>query len=95
MRGETRVGPLVGWPFDIERRGSGFALVYRPPFSAFVDEVRAGRGTRGSGVHCSAARVRPVPDAAEPGRARPSEEESMADREGFRRKLSGYVHTLR
>ena len=44
VRGETRVGPLVVWPFDVERRGRGFALVYRPPFSAFVDEVRAGPG---------------------------------------------------
>src|SRR5215212_9255908 len=43
-RGETRVGPLVGWPFGVERRREGFALVYRPPFSAFVDEVRPGPG---------------------------------------------------
>jgi len=44
VRGETRVGPLVGWPFAVERRREGFALVYRPPFSSFVDEVRLGPG---------------------------------------------------
>jgi hypothetical protein len=41
-RRETRAGPLIGWPFEVERRGEGFALVYRTPFSAFADEVRAG-----------------------------------------------------
>lgn len=40
-RGETRVGPMVAWPFRVERREERFALVYRPPFSALVDEVRA------------------------------------------------------
>ena len=38
--GETRLGPLLVWPFRGERRGERAALVYRPPFSAFVDEVR-------------------------------------------------------
>lgn len=41
-RGVTCVGPLRAWPFGVERRGEGFALVYRPPFSALVDEVWAG-----------------------------------------------------
>ena len=90
MGGETRVGPLVGWPFDVGRRGRGFALVYRPPFSALVDEVRAGPG--GSWVGSSLLGGR------EFGRFRMlriegqrSEEERMADREGLRRKLADYV----
>lgn len=39
--GETRVGPLVAWPFRVEERGPHVALVYRWPFSFFVDEVSA------------------------------------------------------
>jgi hypothetical protein len=42
--GETRIGSLIGWTFSVEPRGEGFAMVYRPPFSAFVDEVRVGPG---------------------------------------------------
>ncbi|QIN83466.1 hypothetical protein GBA63_13090 [Rubrobacter tropicus] len=42
--GTTRVGPLPGWPFCVQRREEGFALVYRPPFSSLVDEVRAEPG---------------------------------------------------
>lgn len=38
--GETCVGPLPAWPFRVERRGEHVALVYRPPFSASVDELR-------------------------------------------------------
>lgn len=40
--GETCVGPLPAWPFRVERCGERVALVYRPPFSAFMDELRAG-----------------------------------------------------
>jgi hypothetical protein len=40
-RGETRVGPLPAWPFRVERRGERVTLVYRPPFSALVDELGA------------------------------------------------------
>jgi hypothetical protein len=46
-RGETRLGPLPGVPFDVD----GNALRYRRPFSAFVDLVEpdgdayAGRAT--------------------------------------------------
>jgi ferritin-like metal-binding protein YciE len=40
-RGETRAGPLPGWPFRVERRGGRVALVYGAPFSGLVDEVRA------------------------------------------------------
>jgi len=38
-RGETRAGPLPGWSFRVERRGERVALVYRAPFSKFVDEL--------------------------------------------------------
>ena len=41
-QGEICIGSLIGWAFSEEPRGEGFALVYRPPFSAFVDEVRLG-----------------------------------------------------
>jgi len=34
-RGETRVGPLPGVPFDVD----GLSLRYRAPFRGFVDEL--------------------------------------------------------
>jgi ferritin-like metal-binding protein YciE len=40
-RGETRVGPFLAYPFAVEWREGYGALVYRPPFSGLVDEVRA------------------------------------------------------
>lgn len=91
--GETRVGPLVGWPFGIERRAEGFALVYRPPFSAFVDEVKAGpegswigRSVLG-GRELGRFRMRRIGDQ---GRTQPREE-NVAHAEGLRRKLADYV----
>ena len=39
-RGETRAGPQLAWPFRVEWEEHA-TLVYRPPFSALVDEVRA------------------------------------------------------
>ena len=43
-RGETRVGPLPGVPFDVV----GHSLRYRPPFQAFVDQLEPdGDGYRG------------------------------------------------
>lgn len=38
-RGETRVGPLLGWTFRLEDRGGHVALIYDPPFSLWVDEL--------------------------------------------------------
>ena len=38
-RGETRLGPLR-YPLRVVHRGGGLALVYGPPFSALLDEVR-------------------------------------------------------
>ena len=40
-RGETRFGPLPGVPFRLEQREEYVALIYRPPFSMLVDELRA------------------------------------------------------
>ena len=43
-RGETRVGPLFGVPFDVH----GLSLHYRKPFQGFVDELEpAGSGFLG------------------------------------------------
>jgi hypothetical protein len=43
-RGETRVGPLPGVPFDVR----GLSLHYRRPVSGFVDELESdGDGFRG------------------------------------------------
>jgi hypothetical protein len=43
-RGETKLGPLPGVPYDVV----GLSLRYRPPFGAFVDELeRAGDGFLG------------------------------------------------
>ncbi len=39
-RGETRFGPFPGVSFRVEEREDCLALVYRPPFSILVDEVR-------------------------------------------------------
>lgn len=50
-RGETRIGPLLGIPFRLERREGHVALIYRPPFSMVVDELWAEEG--GSWVGCS------------------------------------------
>ena len=87
-QGETRIGSLIGWAFSVKPRGEGFAMVYRPPFSAFVDEVRAGPAD--SWVGSSLLKGREL------GRFRmwrieghrkcqASEEENMADQEGFAR----------
>jgi ferritin-like metal-binding protein YciE len=91
-RGETRIGPLAGWPFEIERRPECFALVYRPPFSAFVDEVRpgpegswAGSSTVG-GYEFGRFSMRRVGKGSLPPKG-----ERMADRDGLRRKLADYV----
>lgn len=40
MRGETRFGHLLGLRFRIEEREGCPALVYRPPFTMLVEEVR-------------------------------------------------------
>lgn len=39
-RGETLAGPLLRWPFRLEDRAEHVALIYDPPFSVWVDELR-------------------------------------------------------
>ena len=39
-RGETWAGPLVRRPFRLEDRAGHVALIYDPPFSSWVDELR-------------------------------------------------------
>jgi hypothetical protein len=41
-QGETRLGPLPGIAFRIEEREGGIALIYRAPFSMFIDTLRPG-----------------------------------------------------
>ena len=41
-RGETRIGPLPGWPFRVERHEGRIALVYRLPAPMLVDELWVG-----------------------------------------------------
>jgi ferritin-like metal-binding protein YciE len=91
-RGETRVGPLAGWPFEIERRPEGFALVYRPPFSAFVDEVRPGPGCSWAGSSTVGGYEFGRFSMRRVGKGSlRSKGERMADRDGHRRKLADYV----
>ena len=93
-RGETRVGFLVGWPFDVERHPDGFALIYRFPFSAIVDAIRAAPG--GSWVGSSVFggrefgrfRMRRIRQGGGP---QPLKGENMAESDGLRQKLADYV----
>ncbi len=92
-RGETRLGPLLRISFRVGRRGGRPVLVYRPPFSAVVDELSPG----GRGLWLGRATVggRPV------GRFRmirtghhngkQTREEPMSREEGLQRKLVEYV----
>ena len=41
-QGETRLGPLPGIAFRIEEREGSIALIYRAPFSMFIDTLRPG-----------------------------------------------------
>ena len=95
-RGTTRVGLLPGWPFRLERRSSGrVALVYHPPFSAFVDEIRAeadgswlGRSTLG-GLELGRFRM------VRPGYNRSNfEEGEVVAQDRLRRKLVDYVQNV-
>ncbi len=38
-RGETRLGPLPGIPFDVEQRADCVALIYRGPLSMLIDRL--------------------------------------------------------
>lgn len=96
-RGETRVGPLTAWPFRVERGGERVALVYDPPFSDLVDEVRAvsedlwlGRTTLG-GRRLGRFRMKRI--GQEPLVHDP-EEETRMEQDRLRRKLVEYVQNV-
>jgi ferritin-like metal-binding protein YciE len=94
-RGTTDVGFLPGWPFRLERRAGWVALVYRPPFSAFVDEIRAeadgswvGRSTLG-GLELGRFRM------VRPGYNGPNSKEGEGvAQDRLRRKLVDYVQNV-
>jgi ferritin-like metal-binding protein YciE len=95
-RGETRIGPLPGWPFRVERREGRVALIYRPPFSALVDELWIGA--------CASWLGRSTLGGRELGRFRISprgyndprskEGESMAQKGKLSEKLIEYVQNV-
>ena len=95
-RGETRLGPLPGWPFRVERREGRVALVYRLPAPMLVDELWA--GGRGSWLGRSTLGGREL------GRFRMSrrgyndtryeEVWSMTPQERLNRKLVEYVQNV-
>ena len=96
-RGETRAGPLPGWPFRVERREACVALVYRAPFSGLVDELRAaadgslsGRSTLGGR---ELGRFRMVRSGYHDHET-PEEGESMARKDRLRGKLIEYVQNV-
>ena len=95
--GETCVGPLPGWPFRVKRRGEHAMLVYRPPFSAFVDELRAGtdgtwngRATLG-GRELGRFRMVSIGEVA---RANDREEEKNVEPNRMKSKLVEYVQNV-
>ncbi len=55
-RGETLVGPLLRWPFRLEDRAEHVALIYDPPFSSWVDELRPEEADAWSGTATLAGR---------------------------------------
>ena len=94
-RGATGVGYLPGWPFRLERGGGRIALVYYPPFSALVDELRAeadgswlGRSTLG-GRELGRFRM------TRPGYNDPNPKEGeRVSQDRLRRKLVDYVQNV-
>jgi ferritin-like metal-binding protein YciE len=95
-RGETGVGILRGWPFRVTRRGRRVSLVYRPPFSAIVDELWSeaegswlGYSTLG-GLEIGRFRM----TRGGYNHTRSKEGEGMAQEERLRRKLVEYVQNV-
>ena len=95
-RGETRIGPLPGWPFRIERREGRVALIYRLTFPTLVDELRA--GARGSWLGRSTLGGRELGRFRMSRRGyndtRPEEGRSMAREGKLNRKLVEYVQNV-
>jgi ferritin-like metal-binding protein YciE len=95
-RGETRIGPLPGWPFRVERRVGRVALIYRLPFAMLVDELWA--GARGSWLGRSTLGGRELGRFRMSRRgyngARSEEGESMARKGKLNKKLVEYVQNV-
>lgn len=95
--GETRVGPLPVWPFRREPMENRVALVYRPPFSMFVDEVSQapdgswhGRMTL-LGFELGRFRMTPIDRRKATG---DEEEREVDQQQRLRRKLVEYVQNV-
>ena len=95
--GETRVGPLPVWPFRAKRTFESVDLVYRRPFSTFVDEVR--REPDGSwlgrmtflGLELGRFRMTPI-DHRETSRN--EKEKAVNQQQRLQRKLVEYVQNV-
>ncbi len=95
-RGSTRFGPLPGVPFRLEQREGYVALIYRPPFSMLVDELRdqaddswLGRATLG-GRELGRFRMTRDRHHHDPG----LEEEGPMEQRRLRKKLVEYVQNV-
>jgi ferritin-like metal-binding protein YciE len=95
--GETRVGPLAVWPFRREPKEGRVALVYRTPFSMFVDEVR--REPDGSWLgrmtflNLELGRFRMTPIDHRKA-SRDEEEKELNQQQKLQRKLVEYVQNV-
>jgi ferritin-like metal-binding protein YciE len=95
--GETRVGPLPVWPFRAKRTFESVDLVYRRPFSTFVDEVR--REPDGSwlgrmtflGLELGRFRMTPIDHRKT---SRNEEEKAVNQQQRLQRKLVEYVQNV-
>jgi ferritin-like metal-binding protein YciE len=95
-RGETRIGHLPGWSFHVERREGRVSLIYHPPFSALVDELRP--GAHGSWIGRSTLGGRELGrflmSRAGYNDSRYEEEAGMPREDRLRRKLVEYVQNV-
>lgn len=95
--GETRVGPLPVWPFRNRREEDRVALVYRRPFSMFVDEVRPGpEGSwlgRMTVLGLELGRFRMTPLEGREG-TKTEEDRDLDGEQRLRRKLVEYVQNV-
>ena len=95
--GETRVGPLPVWPFRAKRTFESVDLVYRRPFSTFVDEMR--REPDGSwlgrmtflGLELGRFRMTPINHRKT---SRNEKEKAVNQQQRLQRKLVEYVQNV-
>ncbi len=95
--GETRVGPVPVWPFRAKRSFEGVDLVYRRPFSTFLDEVR--REPDGSwlgrmtflGLELGRFRMTPIEHRTT---SRNEEDTEVTQQQRLQRKLVEYVQNV-